>query len=271
MLFTRTALLLCSFHRRGSRWEKSSGSVDLPALLDLSEFVLTEELHANMKPHLASESAKDMDIPLLTEGSETKHEYELYGLCVHQGSALQSGHYVAFVNAGPSLAREDWFGSSDTKVWRCPRSEALKAEAYLAFYRRVKAEAPADGSDAEDESESLAGPTEEAASEAKEEAEVEPKKPVVAPVVSAWGAAAAARRKAAQEEAAAAACKEAEAKDAAAEEQKEQDREEQAEIVRPEPTQQEQQQEQQQQQQQQGQEQQQEQQQQQDQKGGKEG
>lgn len=51
---------------------------------------------------------------------------------------MQDGHYIAYVNSGPSLAREEWFGLSDAKVWRCERAEVLKVEAYLAFYRRVE-------------------------------------------------------------------------------------------------------------------------------------
>jgi len=62
--------------------------------------------------------------------------YELYGICVHQGSTMASGHYVAYVNSGASLEREAWFGISDTRVWSCSRAEVLKAEAYIAFYRR---------------------------------------------------------------------------------------------------------------------------------------
>merc|ERR1712146_87667 len=63
--------------------------------------------------------------------------YELYAICEHQGSQMQDGHYVAYVNSGPSLAREEWFGLSDTKVWKCERAEVLKVEAYIAFYRRI--------------------------------------------------------------------------------------------------------------------------------------
>jgi len=62
--------------------------------------------------------------------------YELYGLCVHLGSSMKSGHYVAFVNSGPSLERESWFEISDAKRKSCTRAEVLKAEAYVAFYRR---------------------------------------------------------------------------------------------------------------------------------------
>jgi len=49
---------------------------------------------------------------------------------------MHSGHYVAYVNGGASLESEAWFGISDARIWTCTRSEALKAEAYIAFYRR---------------------------------------------------------------------------------------------------------------------------------------
>merc|ERR1712178_67250 len=64
-------------------------------------------------------------------------QYELYALCEHQGSQMQDGHYIAYVNSGPSLKNEEWYGMSDTKVWKCERAEILKVEAYIAFYRRA--------------------------------------------------------------------------------------------------------------------------------------
>mmetsp|Transcript_36567 Transcript_36567/g.66299 ORF Transcript_36567/g.66299 Transcript_36567/m.66299 type:complete len:773 (+) Transcript_36567:75-2393(+) len=122
------------FRRRADKWEKTSGGVDLPDVLDVSNCILTEDVFARLKPHLASDCSQDAPSPM--DPSDLR--YELYGLCVHQGKNLGSGHYVAYVNAGSSLGQEKWYNASDTHVSRCSREDALKAEPYLAFYRRIK-------------------------------------------------------------------------------------------------------------------------------------
>lgn len=116
----------------GTKYEKAKQNVELPATLDFSSFMLDEAQHKKMLPHLASDSPKD--IPPTVGSSQST--YELYAICVHLGSSLQSGHYIAYVNAGPSLAREKWYTISDGSVSKCSREDALKAEPYVAFYRR---------------------------------------------------------------------------------------------------------------------------------------
>jgi tRNA-binding EMAP/Myf-like protein len=60
---------------------------------------------------------------------------------------MSSGHYIAYVNGGTSLEKEEWHGVSDARVWKCSREEALKAEAYVAFYRREGVQASAAASE----------------------------------------------------------------------------------------------------------------------------
>merc|ERR1712039_1973 len=120
------------FKRRGARFEKSNDNVVLPEKLDLRDFMITTSHHKAMAPHLTGESEKTEP----QKPDESACCYELYGICAHQGSTLESGHYIAYVNTGPSLDREKWYGTSDTKVWSCSRAEALKADSYVVFYRR---------------------------------------------------------------------------------------------------------------------------------------
>jgi len=129
------------FRRYRNRFEKSTASIVLPPTLSLDDYVMTEGRLEGLKPHLA----KGVDLErIIAKGSAAKSlqrpveggKYELYSICVHQGATMGSGHYIAFVNNGPSLEKEDWYGLSDTKVWSCTRAEVLKAEAYVAFYRR---------------------------------------------------------------------------------------------------------------------------------------
>jgi len=119
------------------RIQKSVASVALPSVLNLEEFVITEAQLRSMRPYVT----KGSDLVDLGTRSDRDHDsqsslrYELYGICVHQGASMQSGHYVAYVNSGPSLEHEQWFAISDAKVWMCDRAEVLKQEAYIAFYR----------------------------------------------------------------------------------------------------------------------------------------
>merc|ERR1719265_122015 len=117
------------FRRFAADYVKSVTSVLLPEELNLNEFVMSEGKLESLAAYAASEA----DFAALKEKMQTRPAgpltYELYAICEHQGPAMQDGHYVAYVNSGPSLAREEWFGLSDTKVWKCERAEVLKVEA----------------------------------------------------------------------------------------------------------------------------------------------
>mmetsp|Transcript_44458 Transcript_44458/g.128479 ORF Transcript_44458/g.128479 Transcript_44458/m.128479 type:complete len:698 (-) Transcript_44458:5-2098(-) len=123
-------LQLKRFRRYRDRFEKSSASISLPLSLDLGGFALSEERLDDLRPFV------DRGLEVLQGMGETSLKYELYGVCVHQGTSMKSGHYIAFVNGGPSLDKENWFEISDAKRKSCSRAEVLKAEAYVAFYRR---------------------------------------------------------------------------------------------------------------------------------------
>eukprot|EP00747_Dinoflagellata_sp_TGD_P130962 gnl/TRDRNA2_/TRDRNA2_174896_c2_seq1.p1 gnl/TRDRNA2_/TRDRNA2_174896_c2~~gnl/TRDRNA2_/TRDRNA2_174896_c2_seq1.p1 ORF type:complete len:813 (-),score=213.57 gnl/TRDRNA2_/TRDRNA2_174896_c2_seq1:49-2418(-) len=114
------------FRRRGTKWDKLGCKVALPVTLDAQ--------HGDLKPHLAADSLRDS--PPVEGKSSDDFVFELYGMVVHEGSSMQSGHYVAYVNAGTSLEAEDWVCISDAQVSKCKREKALEAEAYVAFYRR---------------------------------------------------------------------------------------------------------------------------------------
>lgn len=134
-------LQLKRFRRYLDRYEKSSACISLPQVLELEENVLASETIESLAPFV--EKGLE-DIQRFVSQLQGKTDccrpnplrYELYALCVHQGTSMRSGHYVAYVNSGQSLEKEKWFGVSDTRVWKCDRDEVLKAEAYVVFYRR---------------------------------------------------------------------------------------------------------------------------------------
>merc|ERR1712187_751235 len=122
------------------------GSVAMPSVLDLTEFAVSQDQLDALAPHCSSvatsetssrnPSLKDLADELKTS-PRPELNYELFGVVEHRGDEMQGGHYVAYVNSGISLAREQWFGISDAKMWKCDRAEAMKSEAYIAFYRRA--------------------------------------------------------------------------------------------------------------------------------------
>mmetsp|Transcript_24639 Transcript_24639/g.82488 ORF Transcript_24639/g.82488 Transcript_24639/m.82488 type:complete len:707 (-) Transcript_24639:112-2232(-) len=138
------------FRRYRDKFEKSVASIALPLSLDLTDYVLEEEQLKRMKPHV-EKGLEDVEArccapppPENSDAAASSVRYELYGLCVHQGSSMKAGHYVAFVNGGPSLEKERWYGISDARTWKCNREEVLKAEGYVVFYRREGTGAAAD-------------------------------------------------------------------------------------------------------------------------------
>merc|ERR1712151_367165 len=125
------------FRRYKDRFEKSAASIALPPVLDLSPFVLSVPQLRRLVPFVAESAEIQKLIDSQTEGAATGAlRYELYATCVHQGSSMKGGHYVAYVNSGPSLEKEKWFSISDSRVSSSSRAEMLRAEAYVAFYRR---------------------------------------------------------------------------------------------------------------------------------------
>eukprot|EP00746_Dinoflagellata_sp_MGD_P167434 gnl/MRDRNA2_/MRDRNA2_98041_c0_seq1.p1 gnl/MRDRNA2_/MRDRNA2_98041_c0~~gnl/MRDRNA2_/MRDRNA2_98041_c0_seq1.p1 ORF type:complete len:779 (+),score=191.57 gnl/MRDRNA2_/MRDRNA2_98041_c0_seq1:139-2475(+) len=121
-----------SRHRVSMKFEKAPVEFVLPASFDLSDFLMKERDLEAIRPHLASDVAT-IDLPVVEANSA---KYELYGICVHQGNTMESGHYVAFINKGPSLEQGSWYGASDARIWETTLEKVLKEQAYVAFYRR---------------------------------------------------------------------------------------------------------------------------------------
>eukprot|EP00929_Paragymnodinium_shiwhaense_P086543 TRINITY_DN47047_c0_g1_i1.p1 TRINITY_DN47047_c0_g1~~TRINITY_DN47047_c0_g1_i1.p1 ORF type:complete len:711 (+),score=261.01 TRINITY_DN47047_c0_g1_i1:92-2224(+) len=153
------------FQRKSAAtWDKSNAGVDLPPTLDFREFLASEDdRQALLASHIDLPKAKKPSkLPILTkdsvaaEGATSQVRYELHAVCIHQGSSMSSGHYIAFVNAGPSLQKEAWYEISDSHVRKTSREQALKAQAYVAFYRREGTWA-ADDNDEEDDAGSGGG------------------------------------------------------------------------------------------------------------------
>ena len=61
--------------------------------------------------------------------------YRLFGVLVHWGNSVHSGHYYAYVHAPNAL----WYRCDDCHVAPCDARQALSQKAYLLFYLRESA------------------------------------------------------------------------------------------------------------------------------------
>ena len=76
-----------------------------------------------------------------TRGSNAPVTYSLFGVVVHSGGSMHSGHYYCYVK-GPT---GHWYEMDDETVTQCGESAALKQRAYLLFYARNESGARARG------------------------------------------------------------------------------------------------------------------------------
>jgi ubiquitin carboxyl-terminal hydrolase 36/42 len=75
--------------------------------------------------------------PYMSQRPATPAIYDLYGVLVHQGHSMHSGHYFCFVKGG---ANGDWHKFDDTRVNLTAERNVLGQSAYILFYiKRQKA------------------------------------------------------------------------------------------------------------------------------------
>ncbi|OLP99200.1 Ubiquitin carboxyl-terminal hydrolase 27 [Symbiodinium microadriaticum] len=129
------------FYGQQGSYYKSKTKIKTSSVLDLSSVMLTEPEQQQLQPFMTPDSKLAASAGITHESAK----YELYAVCAHLGGSMERGHYVAFVNTGPSLEKEAWFLLDDARATACQRQDALLVEAYIAFYRRPSPpEAPAE-------------------------------------------------------------------------------------------------------------------------------
>lgn len=119
------------FDAHTGSFQKSRMRIQTSSTLDLSELLLSSEQQQQLQSCMKDSSATRQH-----EGEAMGTLYELYAVCAHLGGSMERGHYVAFINVGASLKEESWFLLDDAKCVPVRREDALKVEAYIAFYRR---------------------------------------------------------------------------------------------------------------------------------------
>ncbi|CAJ1419241.1 unnamed protein product [Effrenium voratum] len=119
------------FHRQNGSFQKSRTRVQTSCTLDLKDLLLSAEEAHQLQAFAKSEAGS------LLPDHELQTSYELYAVCAHLGRSMECGHYIAFINTGPSLQHEAWFLLDDAQTLPCRREDVLRAEAYIAFYRKA--------------------------------------------------------------------------------------------------------------------------------------
>eukprot|EP00475_Leptophrys_vorax_P018514 TRINITY_DN2532_c0_g1_i1.p1 TRINITY_DN2532_c0_g1~~TRINITY_DN2532_c0_g1_i1.p1 ORF type:complete len:565 (-),score=150.92 TRINITY_DN2532_c0_g1_i1:1257-2951(-) len=110
-------LHLKRFKQVGNRLDKSSKNVPFPTELDIQSCCHIDE----------KDEAKPLEL----------FHYKLFGVSVHHGG-MNGGHYIAHVlknSADPN--NSSWHYFSDTNFNAEDQDEALRAQGYILFYKRV--------------------------------------------------------------------------------------------------------------------------------------
>jgi ubiquitin C-terminal hydrolase len=75
----------------------------------------------------------DKNLVLPCSHPKRKVPYELFGVVVHTGGSVSSGHYIALVRS----ANGQWLQMNDESVSHISAPDILKQQAYILFYRQT--------------------------------------------------------------------------------------------------------------------------------------
>ena len=100
--------------------------VEYPLELDLSHAMSG----AAKQSHAGKKSDKGTKVKT-TSGSD--ENYQLFGVVVHSGGSMHSGHYYCYVKGATGL----WYEMDDEGVTQCGEKAALTQRAYLLFYAKT--------------------------------------------------------------------------------------------------------------------------------------
>ena len=106
--------------------------VEYPLVLDLSAAMSGANESAEGKRRRHGRPNADTPNAPVTAHRNSRETYSLFGVVVHSGGSMHSGHYYCYVK-GPT---GHWYEMDDETVTQCGESTALKQRAYLLFYAK---------------------------------------------------------------------------------------------------------------------------------------
>lgn len=139
--FTRAEALECDAKyecencKHGSSFSKKLTIDNAPEILSiqLKRFINTGII--GNKVHKEVTYPKVLDLKPFTndeQGNQGDLKYELYGVLVHSGWTMYSGHYYSFVQTSPDV----WHKLDDWQVTMVNEEGVLEQQAYILFYFR---------------------------------------------------------------------------------------------------------------------------------------
>jgi ubiquitin carboxyl-terminal hydrolase 22/27/51 len=118
---------------------KIKGRVSYPESIDMRPYTTkASSPKKKKKQQKGKETNGDVDHEEAGEEDE-KFVYDLESVIVHEGKAIEQGHYFAFCRGVDGGRRGEWYMFNDAKVTVASEGMVLEQEAYLLFYglRRV--------------------------------------------------------------------------------------------------------------------------------------
>ena len=106
--------------------------VEYPLVLDLSAAMSGANESAEGKRRRHGRPNADTPNAPIAAHRNSRETYSLFGVVVHSGGSMHSGHYYCYVK-GPT---GHWYEMDDETVTQCGESTALKQRAYLLFYAK---------------------------------------------------------------------------------------------------------------------------------------
>ncbi|XP_058768315.1 ubiquitin carboxyl-terminal hydrolase 20-like [Vicia villosa] len=137
-IFTQTEYLdsksLCEFCQEQRYKTKSYiiGRTPNILVLQLLRYQYEKQTNGMVKLTHPVEYSSTIDISKFTRQANVKCEYEMYAMIVHEGSHLNSGHYIAYVRC----SKEKWFCFNDSEVSAISEQEVLSKQPYVIFYAK---------------------------------------------------------------------------------------------------------------------------------------
>uniref|UniRef100_A0A6B2KZN0 Ubiquitin carboxyl-terminal hydrolase n=1 Tax=Arcella intermedia TaxID=1963864 RepID=A0A6B2KZN0_9EUKA len=107
-------------------WDKNKYKLKYPSTLDLAPFLSNKQNTSSKSPH--------------SNATINNCTYSLYGVLIHEGHTMNSGHYYSYAKASNNL----WYQFNDEMVSQVNAQEVLRQEGYILFYKREGVEEPSD-------------------------------------------------------------------------------------------------------------------------------
>lgn len=118
--------------------KKIKGRMQYPLEIDMMPYTTKRKERGIVKKGKEGSGGMDQDEGGGGNGGNGRFLYELESVIVHEGKAIEQGHYFAFCrglgDGASATGRREWYMFNDAKVTVAAENLVLEQEAYLLFY-----------------------------------------------------------------------------------------------------------------------------------------